>query len=129
MNLRRLLPLVLAGGLLAGAAAPAAAAPNNRAIQTALVGVLAQVALDDVNVNILNNNTGNEVITVDINDSLNNLLRNADIDVDIDVAALNVILNNVQIIDDVNIDIQDVTVVGDSLVVVLNVLGDTLVLT
>ncbi len=123
--MKRLLPFVLAAGLLTAAAAPVAAQPNQRAIQTALVGVLAQVALDDVNVNILNNNTGLEIISVDINDSLNNLLRNADIDVNV----LNNSLNNIDIIDDVNIDIQRITVVGDDLVVVVNALGDTLILT
>jgi hypothetical protein len=122
--MKRLLPFVLAAGLIAGVAAPAAAQPNNRAIQTALVGVLAQVALDDVNVNILNNNTGLEIIAVDINDSLNNLLQNADIDVDVLNNSLNNVLRNV----DVNIDIQDVTVVGDSLVIAVNALGDQLIL-
>jgi hypothetical protein len=118
--MKRFLPLALAGGLLLGAVAPVAAAPNARAIQTALVGVLAQVQveLEDV----LNNATV-EVITVDINDSLNNLLRNADIDINVLNDSLNNVLRNV------DINIEDITVVGDDLVITLNVLGDTLILT
>lgn len=116
--MKRFLPLALAGGLLLGAAAPVAAAPNQRAIQTALVGVVAQLHLEDV----LNNLTV-EVITVDINDSLNNLLRNADIDINVLNNSLNNVLRNV------DVDIQDITIIGDDLVITLNVLGDTLILT
>jgi hypothetical protein len=116
--MKRFLPLALAGGLLLGAVAPVAAAPNQRAIQTALVGVVAQIGLEDV----LNNATV-EVITVDINDSLNNLLQNADIDIDVLNNSLNNVLRNV------DVNIEDITIVGDDLVITLNVLGDTLILT
>jgi hypothetical protein len=119
--MKRFLPFVLAAGLVVGAAAPVAAQPNQNAALGALVGVLAQVAVR--NVEILNDSDV-DIITVDINDSLNNLLQNAFQNADIDI--LNDSLNRWNVLQDITI--QDITVVGDDLVITLNLLGDTLVL-
>src|SRR5687768_15276068 len=95
--MRRFLPLTLAAGMLIGIAGPVAAAPKNDtaqgAIQNALIGVIVQAAVQDV-----------EVVT--LRDSLNNLLQNADIDVNV----LNDSLNNV--LQNVNVDIDNIEVLS-----------------
>ncbi len=103
---KRLLPFVLAGALTAGIAAPAAAqnplcgveqgtaggAAGLAALITAAVQANVPIAVNacDIDVNLLNN-------------SLNNLLQNADIDVLNN--ALNNLLRNSDIIDDVTVEI------------------------
>ena len=98
---KRLLPFVLAGALTAAFAAPAAATSHDTCDQVydggrggvaALAGLIA-AAVGDVDVNaqvcnidILNNSLNNLLQNADIdvlNNSLNNLLRNADIDVEV----------------------------------------------
>lgn len=114
--MKRILPFVLAAALSVAAVAPAAAQPpaGNFAGAVGLVNVIVQAVVQ--NVDILNNSEV-EVITIDVNNSLNNLLRNADIDV------LTNFLNNS--LNDLNIDvtITDITVVGGS--IIITVLGAT----
>ncbi|MGH9275424.1 MAG: hypothetical protein ACRDZU_12325 [Acidimicrobiales bacterium] len=113
---RTLLPLILGGALSIAAIAPAAAAPsagglaNAQGLIAAAVNAIVQVedTLNDTTVNVLN---------IDVSNSLNNLLRNANIEVLKDV--LNNSLNNLS----VDVTVQDITVVGDS--VVITVLGTT----
>jgi hypothetical protein len=122
--MRRLLPFVLAAGLSVAAVAPAAAAPpvGQFAGAAGLVNVIVQAVVQ--NINILNDSDV-DVITVDVNNSLNNLLRNADIDVLTNF--LNNSLNNLSI----DVEITDITVVGGNIIVtVLGATGvtDTLIL-
>jgi hypothetical protein len=99
---RRILPLILGGALAVAAVTPAAAA---RSVQSGgaagLVAAVVQVAVTTDDVNIANH-------------SLNNLLRNADIDV------LNNILNNSVNQNTIlsNIDIRIVDVLNDNTVIV-----------
>ena len=114
--MRRLIPFALAGLLALAIAGPAAAQPKNetsqRAITNALVGVIVQAAVQDV-----------EVVT--ISDSLNNLLQNAIIDVDVLNRSLNNVLQNV----DVNVsDIYVLSPDGD-LIVQVTILGDGIAIT
>lgn len=88
---RRILPFILAGAVSAAVAAPVAATHTpthvtnaNNAVQNALVGLIVQANVRDV-------------VDINISDSLNNLLRNADIDVNV----LNNLLQNANI--DVNV--------------------------
>ena len=114
--MRRALPLVLAGALVLGVGGSTVAQPNNeiaqRAITNALVGVIVQAAVQDVQV-------------VTIRDSLNNLLQNADIDVNI----LNNSLNNV--LQNVDIDISNIRILSPDGDVIVNVaiLGGGVVVT
>lgn len=114
--MRRLLPFVLAAGLSVAAVAPAAAAPsatglaNAQGLIAAAVNAIVQVE-DTLNDNVVN------VLNIDVSNSLNNLLRNANIEVLTNV--LNNSLNNLS----VDITVQDITVVGDS--IVITVLGAT----
>jgi hypothetical protein len=122
--MKRILPFVLAAGLSLAAVAPAAAAPpvGQFAGAAGLVNVIVQAVVQ--NVNILNDSDV-DVITIDVNNSLNNLLRNADIDVLTNF--LNNSLNNLN----VDVTITDITVVGGSIIItVLGVTGvtDTIVL-
>lgn len=107
---RKMLSLLLGSTLAIAAVAPAAASNhqtvNQGAVQNALVGLIVQAAVRDVEVAVLNN-------------SLNNLLQGADIDID----ALNNSLNNV--LQNVNVDISDIDILilspdGDIVVSVLN---------
>lgn len=95
---RKFLPFVLAGALAAAVAAPAAAshtAQHQVAGAAGLVAAVIQAQVRDVNVVVLNN-------------SLNNLLRNADIDV----------LNDSEILSRFNIVIQDIDIVDESTIIV-----------
>jgi hypothetical protein len=101
--------------------APAAAAPQAGPI-AGLVNAVVQVE-DSLNNNVV------EVLRVTISDSLNNLLQNAFQNADINV--LNNVLNNALQHADITVTVQDITVVGDS--IVITVLGaggvvDTIVL-
>ena len=113
---RKILSFLLGSTLAIAAVAPAAAAPsaaglaNAQGLIAAAVNAIVQVE------NTLNDNTIN-VLNIDVSDSLNNLLRNANIEVLKDI--LNNSLNNLS----VDITVQDITVVGDS--VVITVLGTT----
>lgn len=94
---RKILPFVLGGALSIAAVAPAAASNhqtvNQDAVQRALIGVIVQAAVRDV-------------VEVEINDSLNNLLRDADIDVNVLNDSLNNVLRNVNVdISDIDIDV------------------------
>jgi hypothetical protein len=116
---RRILPFILAGGLSIAAVGPAAAAPPaNVGAASGLVNVLVGVALR--NVDILNNSL-NDVVEVNINDSLNNLLQNALQNADI--------LNGLEvrifdILNNLNVNVEDVTItVLDDGVVQVVVLG------
>jgi hypothetical protein len=122
--MKRILPFVLAAGLSLAAVAPVGAQPpgGNFAGAVGLVNVIVQAVVQ--NVNILNDSDV-DVITVDVNNSLNNLLRNADIDVLTNF--LNDSLNDLNI----EVTITDITVVGGSIIVtVLGATGvtDTIVL-
>ena len=111
---RKILPFILGGALAIGAVAPAAAnnhqTVNQDAVQRALVGVIVQAAVRDV-----------EIVT--LRDSLNNLLRDADIDVNL----LNDSLNN--ILQNVDVDISNITVIGDDLVLNVAILSGGIVVT
>ena len=122
--MRRLLPFVLAAGLSVAAVAPAAAAPpvGQFAGAAGLVNVVVQAVVQ--NISVLNNLTAFDVVEVNVNNSLNNLLRNSDIDV------LTNFLNNS--LNDLNVEITDIQVVnGDIVITVLGATGlaDTIVLT
>ena len=94
---RKLLPLILGGALSIAAIAPASAATcdvDNRG------GAAALIALVEAQVN-----AGVNVCEVDVdilNNSLNNLLQNADIHV------LENILNNSPILNDLTVTVEDV---------------------
>ena|SRR5688500_6605423 len=114
--MRRLASFVLAGTMALAIAGPASAQPDNDVaqgvLQNALIGVIVQAAVQDVEVVVLNN-------------SLNNLLRNADIDVNV----LNNSLNNV--LQNVDIDISDIDILspGGDLILNVAILGDGVVVT
>jgi len=111
---RKILSFVLGSTLAIAAVAPAAAAPSATGIANAqgliAAAVSAIVQVDDT----LNDNVVN-VLNIDVRRSLNNWFQHADINVVRDV--LNNSLNSW------DITIQDITIVGDS--VVINVLGTT----
>ncbi|MCA1560798.1 MAG: hypothetical protein LC804_11195 [Acidobacteria bacterium] len=119
---RRIAPFILAGALSIAAVAPAAAAPTIVGPIGGLVTVVAQ--LENVLNDVANNNQV-DVLRVTISDSLNNLLQNAFQHADIDVLT-NAVQNNLNNLD-VDIDISDITVVGDSIVITL-LSGDQIVL-
>src|SRR5688572_29669156 len=102
---RRILPFILGGAMAVASVAPAAAAPVQLGGAAGLVAAVVQVAVETEDINIANN-------------SLNNLLRNADIDV------LNNVLNNSVNQNEIlsNIDITIVDVLNDNTVIV-NVLS------
>jgi hypothetical protein len=102
---RRILPFILGGAMAIATVAPAAAAPAQLGGAAGLVAAVVQVAVETDDINIANN-------------SLNNLLRNADIDV------LNNVLNNSVNRNEIlsNIDIEIVDVLNDNTVIV-NVLS------
>lgn len=104
---RKILPFILGGALSIAAIAPAAASHtgqhvDQRAGAAGLIAAVLQVAAD-IDVGEV------RVITVEIDRSLNNLLRNADI--------LNNVLNNLLRNADIDVTITDITVVGDDLVI------------
>ena len=107
---RKILPFILGGALAIGAVAPAAAAPSANSLTNALVGVTVQAVLN--NVDILND-SANNLITVDINDSFNNLLQNALQNADIDVlngieVRIENVLNNLNVnVSDINVEILE----------------------
>lgn len=103
--------MALSGGIALLSVAPTAAAPQAGGI-AGLVNVIVQVE-DSLN------NTLQEGITVNVNDSLNNILQNAFQNANINV--LNNVLNNALQHADITVTVQDITVVGDS--VVITVLG------
>ena len=114
---RKLLPLILGGALSIAAIAPASAAtscvPNtdasNRGGAAALAGLIAVAA--NVQANVV---AGVCDIDVDIlNNSLNNILQNADIDVLNN--SLNNLLRNSDIIDDVTVNVLSGTIDVDLL--------------
>ena len=112
---RKILPFILGGALAVASVAPAAAAGhqtvNQDAVQRALIGVIVQAAARDV-------------IEVELNDSLNNLLRGADINVNV----LNISLSRV--LQNVDVDVSNITVVGDDLILNVAILsGGTVVVT
>jgi len=101
---RKILPFLLAGALSIAAVAPAAAAQDQcnlpaapqRGGAAALVALVQAVVIANVNVAACD-------INVDVlNNSLNNLLQNADIDV------LNNILNNSPFLNDLTITVSNV---------------------
>jgi hypothetical protein len=101
---RKILPFILGGALSVAAIAPAAAnhtAQHQLAGAGGLVAAVVQAQVRDVNVFVLNN-------------SLNNLLRAADIDVDI--------LNDSEILSRFNIDIEEIHILSDGSIQVV-VLG------
>ncbi len=115
---RKILPFILGGALSVAALGPVAAAPpvGQFAGAAGLVNVIVQAVVQ--NIAILNDSEVN-VIRVDVNNSLNNLLRNADIDV------LTNFLNNS--LNNLNVTIQDIQVVNGDIVITL-LSGDTIVL-
>ena len=116
---RKLLPLILGGALAIAAVAPAAAAPNNVSFQRALVGVTVQALVQ--NVDVLNN-SANDFIDVDINDSLNNLLQNALQNADIDILnGVEVTVENV--LNNLNVNISDIDIELAEEGIVITVLG------
>ncbi len=115
---RKILPFILGGALSVAALGPVAAAPpvGQFAGAAGLVNVIVQAVVQ--NIAILNDSNV-DVITIDVNNSLNNLLRNADIDV------LTNFLNNS--LNNLNVTIQDIQVVNGDIVITL-LSGDTIVL-
>ena len=106
---RRLLPLILGGALSVAAVAPAAAAPT---CEVGRGGAAALVALVNANVQV------NALCDVDIlNNSLNNLLRNADIHV------LENILNNSPILNDWTITVSHNDILNQLEINVLSIGG------
>lgn len=106
---RKILPFILGGALAVASVAPAAASHRDQHQVGGAAGLVAAVVqLQDVDVTL-----------VEANRSLNNLLRNADIDV------LNNVLNNT--LRDADIDITLENILNENDVVVgINVLsGDT----
>lgn len=102
---RKLLPLILGGALSVAAVSPAAAQPTvceiDRGGAAGLIAAVVQANLCDVQI---------------LNNSLNNLLQNADIRV------LNNILNN----NDVDVTITDVNILN-GVVVSVTLLGGTVI--
>lgn len=92
--------------------APVAAQPNQGAIQRALIGVVVQAVVQDIDVLT---DSDVDILNVTLQNSLNNLLRDADIDVNIIRDSLNNVLRNV------DVTIGDITVVdGDLIIQVLS---------
>jgi hypothetical protein len=112
-----LLPLILGGALSVAAVAPAAAVPPQVNVATAsgLVGIAVQAVLN--NVDILNNSL-NDVVEVNINDSLNNLLRNADIDL---LSGIEVTVENV--LNNLNVNVSDIDIEVAEEGIVITILG------
>ena len=118
---RKILPFILGGALSVAAVVPVAAAPPTTLTGGAvgLVNVIVQAVVQ--NVAVLSDNNFDDVINVEVNDSLNNLLRGANIQVLQDF--LNNSLNNL----DLDVIITDIRVVdGDIIVTVLG--GDVIAL-
>ena len=102
---RKILPLVLGGLLSVAAIAPVAAArPETVQLGGAagLVAAVVQVAADV--------ETG-DIVTVTVTDSLNNLLQNSDIDVNI----LRNVLNNALQNADIDVQVSNISVLGSGL--------------
>lgn len=106
--MRRLLPFVLGGALSIAAIAPAAAAPNQFAGAGGLVAAIVQAQVRDINV-------------LNISDSLNNLLQNAD------VAVLTNFLNDSEVLSRFNITVQDIDVNVLTGVTTITLLGGTVI--
>ena len=105
MRRKLLLPLLLGGALSVAAIAPAAAArPEFVQLGGAagLVAAVVQVAADV--------ETG-DIVTVTVSDSLNNLLQNSDIDVNI----LRNVLNNALQNADIDVQVSNISVLGSGL--------------
>ena len=123
---RKLLPFVLGGALSVAAVAPAAAAPVNAPVAVGPFGSLIGVV---VQLNDVLNNSLNDVVEVNISDSLNNLLQNANIEV---LNGLEVTIQNV--LNNLNVTVQDIEITvlenGDVQIVVLGTGGivDTITL-
>lgn len=102
---RKILPFILGGALAVASVAPAAATHTTAvAAPGGLVNVVVQAVLN--NVNLLTNSEVN-IITVDIDDSLNNALQN--------VLRNARILNNLEVtienvLNDLDINVEDVTI-------------------
>ena len=122
---RKILPFILGGALSIAAVVPAAAAPPQVNVATAggLVGVVVQAVLN--NVDILNNSL-NDVVEVNISDSLNNLLQNALQNADIDVLnGLEVRIENV--LNNLNVNVSDIDVeILENGNIQINVLGGSI---
>jgi hypothetical protein len=115
---RKILPFVLGGALSIAAIAPAAAAPPvGFAGAAGLVNVVVQAVLDDVS--ILNNSL-NDVVEVNIDDSLNNALQNVLQNARI-LNGLEVTIENV--LNDLNVNVSDIDIDVASDGIVVNVLG------
>lgn len=98
---RKILPFILGGALAVGAVAPAAATHTTQHVnqQAGAAGLIAAVLQVAANIE-----TGDiEVIEIEIDRSLNNLLRNADI--------LNNVLNNLLRNADIDVVVTDISVV------------------
>jgi hypothetical protein len=121
---RKLLPLVLGGALSIAAVVPAAAAPPTAVTgASGLVNVVVQAVVDQIDVDALNNSLNNllqEGINVDIDDSLNNALQNVLQNARI-ANGLAVTLEN--ILNDLDVNVEDVTVTVADGGIVINVLG------
>lgn len=100
----------LALALLGGTGASVAAQPADQSQRGAATGLVAAVVQVTDTIDINDSNV--EVVSVDINDSLNNL------------TALNNILNNSPILSNNDIDVVDVVDVGDINVDISDVLND-----
>jgi len=108
---RKILPLVLGGALSIAAIGPVAAnghqTVNQDAVQRALVGIIVQAAVRDVTV-------------VELNNSLNNLLQNADINVEI-IEDVEVTVENV--LNNLNVNVSDIEITVSDIAIVVNILG------
>lgn len=103
---RKILPFILGGALAIATVAPAAAAHNEQhqfARAGGLIAAVVQAQVSDVDVVVLNN-------------SLNNLLRDADIEV------LKNFLNDSEVLSRFNITITDIQILNENQVQV-NILG------
>ena len=102
---RKILSFVLGSTLAIAAVAPAAAAPPDFVQVGGAAGLVAAVVQVAANVE-----TG-DIVTVTVTDSLNNLLQNADIDVNI----LRNVLNNALRNADIDVTVSNISVLGSGL--------------
>jgi len=117
---RKILPFILGGALAVASVAPAAAAPPvNAGGAAGLIAAVVQVAVD-----VEDSLNFEEVRVITLEDSVNNALQNAFQNADINV--LNNAIQNILNRNDVDVTVQDITIVGDDLQI--TVLGTGLAL-
>lgn len=117
---RKTLPFILGAALSIAAIAPAAAAPTAVSGASGLVNVVVQAVLE--NVDILNNSL-NDVVEVNIDDSLNNALQNVLQNARI-ANGLEVTIQNV--LNDLNVTVSDIEIeVLDNGDIAVTILGGT----